>query len=156
MNVFEKIKNGLHEVKINNICKTTVSCLSLIQIQALMKSTLLLFLFAAVFIMNGCGKQDDTILRVYVGYKGQPKLSAKVVIDGVTQNPPQSPFVMTEYTDVNGLAEFNLKDYIKAGSYGGSTVDCTVYLIKNSPSSDTVKTIFVEAFKTTKQQFLFN
>ena len=61
--------------------------------------------------MNGCSKQDDTILRVYVGYNGQPKLSAKVVIDGVTQNPPQSPFVMTEFTDVNGLAEFNLKDY---------------------------------------------
>ncbi|MFM7595884.1 MAG: hypothetical protein ACKO4Y_06880 [Flavobacteriales bacterium] len=121
-----------------------------------MKPFFLFLLFAVGFLMNGCSKQDDTILRVYVGYKGQPKLSAKVVIDGVTQNPPQSPFVMTEYTDVNGLVEFNLNDYIKAGSYGGSTVDCTVYLIKNSPSSDTVKTIFVEGFKTTKQQFLFD
>jgi hypothetical protein len=121
-----------------------------------MKSIFLFLLLAVGFLMNGCSKQDDTILRVYVGYNGQPKLSAKVVIDGVTQNPPQSPFVMTEFTDVNGLAEFNLKDYIKPGSYGGSTVDCTVYLIKNSTSSDTVKTIFVEAFKTTKQQFLFN
>lgn len=121
-----------------------------------MKAIFLFLLLATGFIINGCSKQDDTILRVYVGYKGQPKLSAKVVIDGVTQNPPQNPFVMTEFTDVNGLAEFNLKDYIKSGSYGGSTIDCTVYLIKNSPSSDTVKTIFVEAFKTTKQQFLFN
>lgn len=156
MNVFKKIDNRFHEFKINNICKTTVSCLSLNQIQVPMKPTLLLFLFAAVFLLNGCGKQDDTILRVYVGYKGQPKLSAKVVIDGVTQNPPQSPFVMTEVTDVNGLAEFNLSEYIKPGSFGGSTVDCSVYLIQSSPSSDTVKTIYVEGFKTTKQQFLFN
>lgn len=122
----------------------------------IMKGYLLLFLIAFSFLIVGCGKQNDTILRVYVGYNGQPKLSAKVVIDGVTPNAPYVPFVMTEYTDVNGLAEFNLKDYIKAGSYGGSTVDCSVHLIKNSPTSDTIKTIFVEAFKTTKQQFLFN
>ena len=121
-----------------------------------MKHLVYLIIFASGLLFLGCGKQDETILRVYVGYKGQPKLSAKVIIDGVTQSPPYSPFVMTEYTDVNGLAEFNLKDYIKPGSFGGSTVDCSVYLIKNSPSSDTIKTIFVEAFKTTKQQFLFN
>ena len=94
-------------------------------------------------------------MRVYVGYNGQPKLGAKVVIDGVTPNAPYSPFVMEEITDVNGLAEFNLKEYIKPGSFGGSTVDCSVHLIKNSPQSDTIKTIFVEAFKTTKQEFLF-
>ena len=112
-------------------------------------------LLAIVSFLPSCGKKDDTILRVYVGYNGQPKLGAKIVIDGVTQNAPYTPFVMSEFTDVNGLAEFNLKDYIKPGSYGGSTVDCTVYLIKNSPQSDTIKTIFVEGFKTTKQEFLF-
>jgi hypothetical protein len=120
-----------------------------------MKPLFLLLLVFSTLIMNGCNRKDETILRVYVGYNGQPKLSAKVVIDGVTQNAPYTPFVISEFTDVNGLAEFNLKDYIKAGSYGGSTVDCTVYLIKNSPQSDTVKTIFVEGFKTTKQEFLF-
>lgn len=120
-----------------------------------MKQIILVFLVAFTFLLNGCNRKNETILRVYVGYNGQPKLSAKVVIDGVTQNAPYSPFVITEYTDVNGLAEFNLQDYIKPGSYGGSTVDCTVYLIKNSPQSDTIKTIFVEGFKTTKQEFLF-
>lgn len=118
----------------------------------LISTAFLLFLIA---FLPGCGKKNDTILRIYVGYNGQPKLGAKVVIDGVTQNAPYTPFVMSEFTDVNGLAEFNLKDYIKPGSYGGSTVDCTVYLIKNSPQSDTIKTIFVEGFKTTKQEFLF-
>lgn len=121
-----------------------------------MKPIFLFLLLAVGCFMNSCNKQDDTILRVYVGYNGQPKISAKVVIDGVTQASQQIPFVMTEFTDVNGLAEFNLGEYIKPGSYGGSTVDCTVYLIKTSPSSDTIKTIFVEGFKTTKQQFLFN
>jgi hypothetical protein len=120
-----------------------------------MKAFFLILLAFSTLIMSGCNRKDDTILRIYVGYNGQPKLSAKVVIDGVTQNAPYSPFVMSEFTDVNGLAEFNLNDYIKPGSYGGSTVDCTVYLIKNSPQSDTVKTIFVEGFKTTKQEFLF-
>jgi len=120
-----------------------------------MKKIFFFFLLFAAAFLNGCNRKNDTVLRVYVGYNGQPKLNAKVVIDGVTQNPPYSPFVMSEVTDVNGLVEFNLKDYIKPGSYGGSTVDCTVFLIKNSPQSDTVKTIFVEAFKTTKQEFLF-
>jgi hypothetical protein len=120
-----------------------------------MRSILLFLLVVSGFLINGCGKNNDTILRVYVGYDGQPKLSAKVVIDGVTPNAPYVPFVITEYTDVNGLAEFNLKDYIKPGSYGGSTVDCSVFLIKTSPQSDTLKTIFVEGFKTTKQEFLF-
>lgn len=120
-----------------------------------MKSLISISIFAVLFAFSGCKKQDDTVLRVYVGYNGQPKLSAKVIIDGVEQNPPYSPFVITEYTDVNGLAEFNLKDYIKPGSYGGSTVDCSVYLIKNSTVKDTMKTIFIEGFKTTKQEFLF-
>ncbi|MEY4217194.1 MAG: hypothetical protein RLZZ68_1650, partial [Bacteroidota bacterium] len=40
--------------------------------------------------MSGCTRKNDTILRIYVGYNGQPKLSAKVVIDGVTQNAPYS------------------------------------------------------------------
>ncbi|MEY4141400.1 MAG: hypothetical protein RL110_771 [Bacteroidota bacterium] len=120
-----------------------------------MKRFLLLTFVLLGLVLNGCGKKSSTILRVYVGYNGQPKMSAKVVIDGVTQNAPYTPFVMTEFTDVNGLAEFNLDEYIKAGSYGGSTVDCTVYLIKNAPQSDTVKTIFVEGFKSTKQEFLF-
>ena len=116
----------------------------------------ILSLFALFFfVLNSCQNQNDTVLRVYVGYNGQPKLGAKVVIDGVTPNAPYSPFVMEEITDVNGLAEFNLKEYIKPGSFGGSTVDCSVHLIKNSPQSDTIKTIFVEAFKTTKQEFLF-
>jgi hypothetical protein len=75
-----------------------------------MRSILLFLLVVSGFLINGCGKNNDTILRVYVGYDGQPKLSAKVVIDGVTPNAPYVPFVITEYTDVNGLAEFNLKD----------------------------------------------
>ncbi|NBV68014.1 MAG: hypothetical protein EBR74_05690 [Flavobacteriia bacterium] len=120
-----------------------------------MKIFLPFALLILLFSLNGCNKKNETILRVYVGYNGQPKLSAKVIINGVTQNAPYTPLVMTEYTDVNGLAEFNLEQYIKPGSYGGATLDVTVFLIKNSPTSDTIKTVYVEGFKTTKQEFLF-
>lgn len=120
-----------------------------------MKTIFAFLIISSLMAISACNKKDSTVLRVYVGYNGQPKLSSKVIIDGVTQNPPYTPFVMTEYTDVNGLAEFNLDDYIKPGSYGGSTVDCSVYIIKNSLVKDTMKTIFIEGFKTTKQEFLF-
>ncbi len=52
------------------------------------------------------------------------------------------------------LADFNLNDYIKAGSSGGLTIDNYVHLLKFGPV-DTVKTVFIEGFKTTKQDFKF-
>ena len=118
-----------------------------------MKSTLILSLLVFLTITLGCNKQDDTIYRVYVSLNGQPKVNSKVRIYGVNSiNPPAID--LTEYTDANGLAEFNLNDYIKNGSAGGLTVDCYVHLLKFGPV-DTVKTVFIEGFKTNKTDFKF-
>ena len=149
------VNNGFHSYKNTSDLVNHRKIVNFEWLYMPMKRFLLLTFTLFLLLLQGCGKKNDTILRVYVGYNGQPKTAAKVVIDGVKQNPPYTPFVMSDYTDINGLVDFNLNDYIKAGSYGGSTVDCTVYLIKNSPQSDTIKTIYVEGFKTTKQTFLF-
>ena len=118
-----------------------------------MKSILIFSLLFMLGISLGCQKQDDTIYRVYVSLNGQPKVNAKVRIYGVNSvNPPAID--ITEYTDANGLAEFNLNDYIKPGSSGGLTIDNYVHLLKFGPV-DTVKTVFIEGFKTTKQDFKF-
>ncbi len=83
-----------------------------------MKSALILSLIVILTITLGCNKQDDTIYRVYVSLNGQPKVNSKVRIYGVNSvNPPTID--LTEYTDANGLVEFNLNDYIKNGSAGG-------------------------------------
>lgn len=118
-----------------------------------MKSSFVLSFLVIVLILMGCGKQDDTIYRVYVSLNGQPKVNAKVRIYGVNSiNPPAID--LTEFSDANGLVEFNLNDYIKNGSSGGLTVDCYVHLLKFGPV-DTVKTVFIEGFKTNKQDFKF-
>ena len=118
-----------------------------------MKSILIISLLFMLGISLGCQKQNDTIYRVYVSLNGQPKVNAKVRIYGVNSvNPPAID--LTEFTDANGLAEFNLNDYIKAGSSGGLTIDNYVHLLKFGPV-DTVKTVYIEGFKTTKQDFKF-
>lgn len=118
-----------------------------------MKSILIISLLFMLGISLGCQKQNDTIYRVYVSLNGQPKVNSKVRIYGVNSvNPPAID--LTEYTDANGLVEFNLNDYIKNGSSGGLTVDCYVHLLKFGPV-DTLKTVFIEGFKTNKTDFKF-
>ena len=113
-------------------------------------------LFLGLFLLltlASCNKNENTIFRVYVAKNGQPKINAQVRIYGVhTVNPPTLDIV--DYTDANGLIEFNLNNYIKSGSYGGMTLDCYVSQTKTGPV-DTVFTVFVKGFETTKSEVKF-
>ncbi len=113
-------------------------------------------LFLGLFLLvtlASCNKNENTIFRVYVAKNGQPKINAEVRIFGVNSvNPPTLDLI--EYSDGNGLVEFNLNNYIKSGSYGGMTLDCYVSQVKAGPV-DTVFTVFIKGFETTKSEVKF-